>query len=294
MMDKKQLQFWARWVMQCRMRQFPFSSEEIASLYGVCDRLFKNAEIARAESFMDVGAGDGFMAFQALLAMPEHSTVTFSDVSPVHLQYCQDMAEEMGYLQRCRFICTAADNLMDVHDKSMDVITTRSVLHYVKDTQKAFHEFFRILKEGGRLALFEPMGRYLALNTENFPQGISLHPSSNTLTDILKTLQDAYRDLPPSILNFNEKDLFLIAERAGFSDVRLEIEKAPQKIYQKQWEEFIHGKGPAQGDLSLGEMLSLECSEKEKESLLDKIHQIFSQQASKRRHTIVYLSAKKI
>ena len=51
----------------------------------------------------------------------------------------------------------SADDLGDVE---ANVVTTRSVLIYVADKQRAFDEFFRVLLPGGRLSIFEPINRF--------------------------------------------------------------------------------------------------------------------------------------
>ena len=51
--------------------------------------------------------------------------------------------------RRCTFVRAAADSLDGVRDASVDAVTTRSVLIYVKDKAAAFREFYRVLKPGG-------------------------------------------------------------------------------------------------------------------------------------------------
>ena len=48
-------------------------------------------------------------------------------------------------------------------DGSVDVVTTRSVLIYVKDKAAALREFYRVLKPGGRVSLFEPINVLMSL-----------------------------------------------------------------------------------------------------------------------------------
>ena len=48
-------------------------------------------------------------------------------------------------------------------EASVDVVTTRSVLIYVKDKARAMREFYQVLKPGGRVSLFEPINVLMSL-----------------------------------------------------------------------------------------------------------------------------------
>ena len=86
----------------------------------------------------------------------------FSDVSPDLLDLCRAAAAADG------LPCSGAASsrprrpLTGVADSSVDVVTTRSVLIYVKDKAAALREFYRVLKPGGRISLFEPVNRLMA------------------------------------------------------------------------------------------------------------------------------------
>jgi ubiquinone/menaquinone biosynthesis C-methylase UbiE len=51
----------------------------------------------------------------------------------------------------------SADSLADIADASVDVVTTRSVLIYVKDKAAALREFYRVVRPGGRISIHEPI-----------------------------------------------------------------------------------------------------------------------------------------
>jgi SAM-dependent methyltransferase len=63
----------------------------------------------------------------------------------------------LGLLDRCRFLVASADALDGVADASVDVVTTRSVLIHVKDKAAALRQFYRVLRPGGRISVFEPV-----------------------------------------------------------------------------------------------------------------------------------------
>src|SRR5436190_24368064 len=95
------------------------------------ERLLDQACLAQNESLLDVGCGDGLIAFGALERGAGH--VIFSDVSQDLLDESKRLATDLGVADRCRFVVAAADDLSPIGDESVDVVTTRSVLIYVED-----------------------------------------------------------------------------------------------------------------------------------------------------------------
>jgi ubiquinone/menaquinone biosynthesis C-methylase UbiE len=81
------------------------------------------------------------------------ANVVFADISRALLDDCRQLAADAGIADRCRFVEATATEL-EIEDESIDVVTTRSVLIYVKDKERAFAEFHRVLRPGGRMSLF--------------------------------------------------------------------------------------------------------------------------------------------
>jgi ubiquinone/menaquinone biosynthesis C-methylase UbiE len=147
-------------------------------LLPVRDRILESAGIQEGDVVVDVGTGDGLIAFAALNRVGMGGKVIFSDISEDLLEHCRDLADALGVLGRCDFLRAPASDLSGLDDASVDVVTTRSVLIYVRDKRRAFSEFFRVLKPGGRLSIFEPINRFMFPEPDGQLWGYDLTPVS--------------------------------------------------------------------------------------------------------------------
>jgi SAM-dependent methyltransferase len=149
--------------------------------------------------------------------------VVFTDVSDQLLERCRQIASELEVTDRCRFILSPAETLDGVDDRSVDVATTRSVLIYVDDKAAAFRSFWRVLKPGGRISLFEPINRrFAALNQETL-FGFEVAPVAD-LAARVRAVFEATAPPDGAMMGFDETDLLHLAESAGFSDVNVTLE----------------------------------------------------------------------
>jgi arsenite methyltransferase len=234
---------WAEWLLE---RRFGGDSGQRESLLeGLIpwrDRILENAAVQRGETFLDVGAGDGLIAFGALDLVGEDGRVIFSDISQDLLDHARRLAEEMGVAERCKFLLAPADDLSSLEDASVDIVTTRSVLIYVEDKRRAFEEFFRVLKPGGRISLFEPINRFntVAWSAES---GLYMGCDVTPVKDLAVRVQAIYERIQPRetdpMLNFDERDLLIYAEEAGFEEIHLEY-----RADITQGNLFFSGEGP--------------------------------------------------
>src|SRR5216110_2745948 len=117
-------------------------------LVPVRDKVLERAGLAKGETLLDVGCGEGMIGFGALERGAGH--VVFSDISQDLLDFCRELASELGASERCSFVKGPAQDLDGLDDGSVDVVTTRSVLIYVPEKEQAFREFFRVLRPSGR------------------------------------------------------------------------------------------------------------------------------------------------
>ena len=133
---------WAEWLLERRFGGDTGRREEfLDGLVLWRDRVLENAAVAEGDTLLDVGAGDGLIAFGALDLVGENGRIIFSDISQDLLNHSRGLAEEVGDLDRCCFVCASAEYLDGIDDNSVDAVTTRSVLIYVEDKRRAFEEF---------------------------------------------------------------------------------------------------------------------------------------------------------
>lgn len=216
---------WAQWLLHRRHGGDPEQQKAMLDkLYPVRDHVLHNARIAGGEILLDVGAGDGLIAFGALARVGEQGKVIFSDISQDLLDHCQSLAQQMGVLHQCKFVRAPANDLAAFEDASVDVVTTRSVLIYVETKLQAFQEFFRVLKPEGRLSIFEPINRFHAESRPHIFWGYDVTP----ILEMAHKVRAVYEHLQPSgtdpMLDFDERDLLSFAENAGFVEIHLEFQ----------------------------------------------------------------------
>src|SRR2546422_3929055 len=120
---------WAEWLLHRRFGGNPALERlHMERLRATRDRVLDRARVLRGETLLDVGCGDGLIAFGALERGA--GLVLFSDLSQDLLEESRRLATELGVVDSCRFVCAAADDLGQVESESVDVVTTRSVLIY--------------------------------------------------------------------------------------------------------------------------------------------------------------------
>src|SRR5215469_18716514 len=233
---------WHRWLLDVRFGGDDVSREEDLTefLYPVRHTVLEKAALEPGDTLLDVGTGDGLIAFGALERLDPLGRVIFSEISQDLLDHCRKAADAEGLLDRCSFILAAADRLTGMTDGSVDVVTTRSVLIYVKDKAAALREFYRVLKPGGRLSLFEPIKVLMSCTDPDLFFGYNVTP----VKALAAKVQALYQSIqPPGIdpmIDFDERDLVRHAQDARFPEIHLELQVSVETQNQPvPWEQFL-------------------------------------------------------
>ena len=120
---------WAEWLRRRRHGDDEVALEQtLAHLAPIRDAVLDNVDLKDGHTLLDVGCGDGLIAFGALERLGSRGKVIFSDVSSELLSGCRELARELGVLERCQFVEASADDLSTIETDSVDALTTRSVL----------------------------------------------------------------------------------------------------------------------------------------------------------------------
>ena len=239
---------WAEWLLNRRHAGDPDQQRAALEYYHQWrDRVLENAAVEEDDTLLDVGAGDGLIAFGALDLVGEQGRVIFSDISQDLLDHSRALAAEMGVLDRCQFVCSPANDLSLIEDASVDAVTTRSVLIYVANKERAFEEFYRVLEPGGHLSIWEPINRF---GRRNHPSDGRLFAGYDTtpVQALARRVEAVFERIQPPetdpMLDFDERDLLDLAESAGFGEIHLNYEAkiapcaASEENIVRDWDSF--------------------------------------------------------
>ena len=211
------------------------------------DRVLSGARLTSGLTMLDVGAGDGLIAFGALQQVAPPFDVIVSDISAHLLAHAERISVELGFRERCTFVETSADDPAGIGDESVDVLTCRAVLAYVADKKSAVRNFLRVLRPGGRLSIGEPINQDAAVQLAALTNLLQCEPKNST-TPYLKLLQRLRANQLPSdlqgirskpVTEFSERDLVQLFRAAGFANIHMELHIDVKPSPSMSWSTFI-------------------------------------------------------
>jgi arsenite methyltransferase len=211
---------WAEWLVRTRFegRSPEEIKELLADLSTFRDRILDNARLRPGETVVDVGAGTGLLTIGAAERVAPDGDVLAIDVSV-------DALEELRRITAASnvFYLVGSADVLPLPDESVDAVLTRSVLIYTDDKREAAREFFRVLRRGGRISIFEP------INSRNTRLSVAVD-FGDLHGKVVEWERATYEDPADPMLNFDEHDLEEFFRVAGFRDVTGTLEAGDSEM----------------------------------------------------------------
>ncbi len=271
-----------------------------AAIQAIRDRVLAGAELRPGMTLLDVGAGDGLIAFGAFERVGLPLKAILADVSRPLLLHAERLALSLGLRDHCAFLETAAEALAGVPDSSIDAVVTRAVLAYVADRAAAARRFFEVLRPGGRVSIAEPINQDAAVQLTALTEMLPGRPAT-PLTEWTALLQRCRSLQMPStragiganpLTNFTERSLVQLFESAGFAEIHMELHIDIRKARPMPWGAFIDI-APLPGTPTLREIFAGHLSEAERSCFEAGLRRVIESGDYSSRDSIAYLTARK-
>jgi SAM-dependent methyltransferase len=184
------------------------------------------------DSALEIGAGTGYFSLN-LMAAGLIRELTCTDISSGMLDVLQGNARKLG-LENVSTLQTDAESL-PFADETFDLVIGHAVLHHLPDLDRAFAEFRRVLRPGGRIVFAgEPslLGDRIArapkraalLAAPLWRRALRAAPATD-LTHPPDEADDHELEGEVDIHAFSPSDLERLAGAAGFNDVHVRGEE---------------------------------------------------------------------
>ncbi len=263
---------WSEWLLKRRHAGDPaYQAVVQRTVEGYAAHVLERANLAPGMRILDVGAGEGLLAFAALQRMGGRLEAILSDLSPVLLTHAAALAEQRGFTTQCRFLQCSAERLA-IADASVEAVVARSCIAYVADKKAAFAEMFRVLRPGGRLSIAEPVFQDEAFYVRALRRGLQARQANAPADGFLVLLHRwKSRQFPDDeqacaanpLVNYAERDLLDMVRGAGFGDIHLQFHVDVEAARVTNWQTFVEI-APHPWAPSLADIMAQEFSAEER------------------------------
>lgn len=183
------------------------------------DRVLAGAQLLPGQSVLDLGAGTGLVASEALRHVAPDGMVIALDRSRLALAEI-NIEPHAG----SRLWCIGGDaHRIPLARRTVDAVLTRSVLIYLDDLSVALAEVARVLRPGGRLSVFEP------INNQRRHDANLVGMTVQELTAI-EELRARSSSAASAMMAFDENRLVSAITDAGLAVVTLQIELVTEQL----------------------------------------------------------------
>ena len=181
----------------------------------VMDFLIMLSDVQKAHTALDCGTGLGTLAFK-LADKIDNGKIYALDIDDECVKYCNDLVAKKGLIYKIEVLKRSIDETK-LQNASIDRVFSRSAIMYLKNKQKAFDEFYRILKDRGMVLAYEPI-----LGEKYYRIHKLLNPRKTSNFEFYKEIEEKIRNNQDDfICNYDEKTIKNNLIKSGFKGVKI-------------------------------------------------------------------------
>jgi len=181
-----------------KSKSWDMNSKRVQNAKGIAELIVKNIKLNKSMEIMDFGAGTGLLSY---FVAPYVKKITAVDNSPSMLLEFKTKCDE--------FICETEVIEKDLSvasiDRKFDGVISSMTIHHLEDILALFSKLYTMVKDGGFIAIADLDSEDGTFHSDN--TGVHHH-------------------------GFDREALQLIAEEAGFKDVKFDLASTINKPHR--------------------------------------------------------------
>ncbi|SFV64275.1 methyltransferase, putative [hydrothermal vent metagenome] len=181
-----------------KSKSWDMKSRRVQNAKSIANLIVKNIKLDKSMEIMDFGAGTGLLSY---FVAPFVKKVVAVDNSPSMLVEFQKKSDEFA----CETEMIEKDLSQENLPREFDGIISSMTIHHIEDTAVLFKKFYRMLKDGGFIAIADLDSEDGSFHSDN--SGVYHH-------------------------GFEHKKLQFIAKNAGFKSVRFNLASTIKKPHR--------------------------------------------------------------
>jgi len=181
-----------------KSKSWDMNSKRVQNAKGIAELIVKNIKLTKHMEIMDFGAGTGLLSY---FVAPYVKKITAVDNSPSMLLEFKNKCSEFV----CETEVIEKDMSKESLDRKFDGIISSMTIHHLDDTIALFQKFYAMLHDGGFIAIADLDSEDGSFHSDN--TGVHHH-------------------------GFDREALQLIAEEAGFKDVKFDLASTINKLHR--------------------------------------------------------------